>query len=255
MIPELFKIGPVAINSFGIMAMLAFLVPTLLLRKELVRHELDPDIANGIAIAAMIGGFFGSRLYYIFEHWQNFLKNPSDYIFTGAGLVWYGGLIGGAIAVAWYVNYSKISISLIADLMAPLLALGQVFGRGGCLLSGDGDYGPPSDLPWAMAFPNGLVPTSVPVHPTPIYDMIFLLAFFGVLWSIRFRQFPRGAMFGFYLVLIGFGRFVTEFFRITPVVVLGLTMAQIISLVLIAAGFVLILIVRFKSVRLRDRKS
>ncbi len=240
MIPELFSIGPVTINSFGIMAMLAFLIPTILLRKEMERCELDAEMATGVAVAAMLGGFIGARIYFILERWDRFLAHPSDYLFTGAGLVWYGGLIGGVLAVALYVYRKNVSVALIADLTAPLLALGQFFGRGGCLLSGDGDYGPPSDLPWAMAFPNALVPTNVPVHPTPIYDMILLLAIFVVLWKFRFKKYPQGTLFGMYMILLGAERFITEFFRNTPKVLFGITMAQWISFALISTGAFLI---------------
>jgi len=243
MIPELFHIGPLTINSFGIMAMLAFLIPTLLLRKEVARNGLDPDLANSIAIAAMIGGFLGARIYFILERWQHFLANPSEYIFTGAGLVWYGGLFGGAFAVAWYIRRNKIALSVIADVIAPLLALGQVFGRCGCLLSGDGDYGPPTDVPWAMSFPKGIVPTHELVHPTPIYDMILLFAIFVILWNIRKRELPQGMKFSLYLILIGTERMITEFFRNTPKVLWGLTMAQWISVALIVAGIIILKVI------------
>ncbi|MFQ6114345.1 MAG: prolipoprotein diacylglyceryl transferase [bacterium] len=246
MIPELFKIGPITINSFGVMAMLAFLIPTLLLRKELARKGLDPDIANGIAVAAMIGGFLGARIYFIAERWDQFLADPADMIFTGAGLVWYGGLAGGFIAVTWYVNHKKIAIPLICDVIAPLLALGQAFGRMGCLLSGDGDYGPPTDVPWAMAFPKGVIPTTERVHPTPIYDMIFLLTIFWILWKIRKKNLPTGFKFSFYLVLLGTARIITEFYRNTAEIIFGLTMAQLISIGLIIIGGTLILILKSK---------
>jgi len=236
MIPELFKIGPITINSFGVMAMLAFLVPTLLLRKEVVRKGLHPDVANSLAIAAMIGGFLGARIYYIIERWDQFLADPWDYIFTGAGLVWYGGLAGGFIAATWYVHRKKISVPMICDLMAPLLALGQTFGRMGCLLSGDGDYGPPTDVPWAMSFPKGIVPTTEQVHPTPIYDMLILISIFAFLWNIRKKPLPDGFKFGLYMVLISGGRIVTEFYRATPKILLGLTLAQLISIGLIIIG-------------------
>lgn len=247
MIPELFKIGPVTINSFGVMAMLAFLIPTLMLRKEVSRKGYDPDLANGIAIAAMIGGFLGARFYYILERWHRFLAHPSDYLFTGAGLVWYGGLFGGMIAVIWYIHHNKISIPVIADVMAPLLALGQVFGRGGCLLSGDGDYGPPTDVPWSMSFPKGIVPTTQHVHPTPIYDMFFLFVIFMILWHIRKKEMPTGLKFNLYLIFMGIERIITEFFRNTPKVFMGLTMAQLISIFLIIVGGILILRIKAKN--------
>ena len=252
MIPELFKIGPITINSFGVMAMLAFLVPTLLLRKEVERIGQHPDLANSLAIAAMIGGFLGARIYYIAERWDKFLANPTDYIFTGAGLVWYGGLIGGFAAATWYVHRKNISVLVICDIMAPMLALGQTFGRMGCLLSGDGDYGPPSDVPWAMAFPNGIIPTTERVHPTPIYDMIILLSIFAFLWRIRKKELPYGFKFGLYLALIGGGRIFTEFYRTTPKVFLGLTVAQLISVGLIGIGGAMMVYLKRKS---RPRKN
>lgn len=241
MIPELFEIGPLTINSFGVMAMLGFLVPMLLLRREMARRNYDPDLANGIIIAAMIGGFLGARFYFIIERWGRFLADPMDYIFSGAGLVWYGGLIGGFLGVYWYVNRKRVAFPLICDLMAPLLALGQMFGRAGCLLSGDGDYGPPTDVPWAMSFPNGIVPTTEQVHPTPLYDMILLFAIFLFLWKIRKKEMPTLFKFSFYLILVGAERIFTEFFRTTPEILLGLTMAQLISMGLIIAGVAIIL--------------
>jgi len=240
MIPELFKIGPLTINSFGVMAMLGFLIPTLLFRKEFARFKYDPDLANGITIAAMIGGFVGARIYFIAERWDGFLANPGDYLFTGAGLVWYGGLIGGILGVYLYVRSKKISFPFVFDLIAPLLALGQTFGRMGCLLSGDGDYGPPTDVPWAMSFPKGIIPTNELVHPTPIYDIIWLFSSFLFLWSIRKKELPTGFKVGLYLILIGSGRILTEFFRTTPKILLSLTAAQLISIVFITIGGIIL---------------
>ncbi|MFQ5771925.1 MAG: prolipoprotein diacylglyceryl transferase, partial [bacterium] len=198
------------------------------------------------------GGFLGARIYYIAERWQQFLADPADYIFTGAGLVWYGGLFGGFLATIWYVHHKNISIPLTCDLMAPLLALGQTFGRMGCLLSGDGDYGPPTDVPWAMSFPKGIIPTVEKVHPTPIYDMIILLTIFGVLWKIRKKSLPTGFKFNLYLILLGAGRFFTEFYRNNPKVLLGLTMAQLISIGSIIIGGTLMLYITMKE---KSKKS
>jgi len=240
MIPELFKIGPLTINSFGVMAMLGFLIPTLLLRKEFARFKYDPDLANGIIIAAMIGGFVGARIYFIAERWDGFLANPGDYLFTGAGLVWYGGLIGGILGVYLYVRSKKIGFPFIFDLVAPTIAIGQTFGRMGCLLSGDGDYGPPTDLPWAMSFPKGIIPTTELVHPTPIYDIIWLFGTFLFLWTIRKKELPAGFKMGLYLVLVGVGRILTELFRTTPKILVGLTAAQLISVVFVIVGGIIL---------------
>jgi phosphatidylglycerol:prolipoprotein diacylglycerol transferase len=111
----------------------------------------------------------------------------------------------------------------------------------GCLLAADGDYGPPSDVPWAMAFPKGVVPVDVPVHPTPIYEMIFLLTFFAILWKIRRRPFPDGTFFGLYFIAAGIGRFVTEFWRTTPKIAFDwMSLAQIISIGMIITGLLII---------------
>lgn len=239
--PELYKLGPFTLHSFGVMAMLGFLVPTLIMRREFKRLKIDPDFASTIAVAAIIGGFIGARLYYLIEHWQDFLREPWSMIFSGAGLVWYGGLFGGVAAVAWTIKHYKMPFWQVADIVSILLLLGQAFGRMGCLLAADGDYGPPTDVPWAMSFPDGVVPTNERVHPTPLYDIAILLTFFGILWSQRKRNFVPGTMFGMYFIAVGIGRFITEFWRTTPKILFGwMTMAQIISVVLIAAGVAMI---------------
>lgn len=241
MYPELFKIGPFTLHSFGVMAMLGFLIPTLIMRKEFSRKEMDPELANSISVAAIIGGFLGARLYYIIEHWQDFLQHPADYIFSGAGLVWYGGFFGGLLAVMWFVLHYKIPFWKTADVVGPQLLLGQAFGRMGCLLAADGDYGPPSDLPWAMAFPKGVVPVEVTVHPTPLYEMVFLLTFYAILWNWRHRSYPAGTFFGLYFICVGIGRFSTEFWRTTPKLLFGwMSLAQMISIAMIITGLIII---------------
>ena len=244
MYPDLFKIGPITIHSFGVMAMLGFLVPTLILRKEFRRLNIDPDLANNIAVGAIIGGFLGARLYFIIEHWGDFLRDPAGMIFSGAGLVWYGGLVGGVLGVLLVIrSYQKMlfkkhgpgakvpSIFQFGDMIMPLILLGYAFGRCGCQLAGDGDYGPPSDLPWAMAYPHGVVPTFVRVHPTPIYDIILSTTFFFILWKLRKRPFATGTLFGLALIAMGVERFITEFFRNTPKIAFGwMTLALLLQI-------------------------
>lgn len=245
MIPELFKIGPVTLHSFGLMAMLGFLIPSLIMRGEFRRHNIDPDFASTIAVSAIIGGFIGARGYYLLEHWQDFLNDPVSMLFSGAGLVWYGGFFGGTVAVIFVVNKNKLPILPTIDLIAPLMMLGYAFGRGGCFLSGDGDYGPPSDVPWAMAFPKGIVPTEVPVHPTPLYNIAITLIFFALIWRVRTRDFPAGTIFAVSIIAGGLERFITEFWRNTPKIAFGwMSLAQIISIVLVVAGGIMIHLVR-----------
>jgi len=241
MCPDILIIGPLTVHSFGLMAMLAFLVPMLILRREFRYHHIDPNLASTITVAAMIGGLTGARIYYIIEHWHRFLQKPFAFIFGCTGLVWYGGLIGGVITVAWVIQHYKMPFLKTVDLIAPLLLLGYSFGRVGCFLSGDGCYGPPSDLPWAMAFPKGIVPTNIPVHPTPVYAIIICMIFFAILWSIRHRKFISGTMFGLYLISAGIDRFIVEFWRNTPKLAFGwMSLAQMISIILVLAGLLII---------------
>ena len=157
MYPELFTIGPVTIYSFGLMAALGFLTAGFLLERELTRVGRDKEMAGSIIIAALIGGIIGSKIYYLIENPHLLSQDFWGSVFSGAGLVWYGGLIGGFLAVVWWIRRKGLPFLLVADLMGPLLLMGQGFGRVGCFLAGDGDYGPPSDVPWAIAFPNGVV--------------------------------------------------------------------------------------------------
>jgi phosphatidylglycerol:prolipoprotein diacylglycerol transferase len=234
-------IGKFTLHSFGVMMMLGFLVPTIFMRRAFQEENLDPDLASTISVAAIIGGVIGARLYFIVEHWGGFVRAPFAMIFSGAGLVWYGGLIGGVLTVTWAVKHYQMPFWKTADIVATLVLLGQAFGRMGCLLAADGDYGPPTDVPWAMSFPNGAVPTTDLVHPTPIYDMILLLASFFILWPMRRRNLAPGTLFGLYFIAVGVGRFITEFWRTTPKILFGwMTLAQIISVALVALGLVLV---------------
>ncbi|UCF20770.1 MAG: prolipoprotein diacylglyceryl transferase [Gemmatimonadota bacterium] len=240
----LFTIGPFKAGTFGFLVALGFIVPAFILEKDFPRKGLDGQLAFTTVLAAAVGGMLGGRIYYTIEHWDQVLEQPARMLLTGSGLVWYGGLLGGVLGAAGYCYLKRIPFLVVCDLFAPMLALGHVFGRLGCLLSGDGDYGPPTDVPWAMAFPRGAVPTTERVHPTPIYDMILLLAVLAFLWSFRKREYRPGFLFGFYLILSGIARFITEFYRLTPEVWLGLTTAQLFSIALVVTGIALTLLLR-----------
>ena len=239
MIPVLFQIGSFKIGSYGVMMVVAFLTCLWLLRRELVKNQFNGDWAFTIVTAAAIGGIIGARLYLILENLHDFLLDPSGMIFSRSGLTWYGGFIGGFIAVVWTIHRFQASDLRIVDLVAPLLILGYGIGRIGCLLAGDGDYGPPSNLPWAMSFPHGMIPTDVPVHPTPIYETLLSLLLFTVLWRLRKRNHIPGLMLGGMLIFYGLERFTTEFWRITPKVLWGwLSAAQILSVFAILFGLI-----------------
>jgi phosphatidylglycerol:prolipoprotein diacylglycerol transferase len=122
------------------------------------------------------------------------------------------------------------------DITAPCIAIGQVLGRMGCFISGDGCYGRPTTLPWGLAFPDGAIPINTLVHPTPLYEAFVLLIVFVVLWSLRLQGLPRGRSIGIYLIASGRERFFVEFIRLHHKVWLGMTAYQIASVVLILLG-------------------
>lgn len=225
--PVIFEFGPIKLYSFGLMAALAFLFGSRLLRLEMERRRYPEGTYSSYAIAALVGGFIGARLNYLFTHLEEFRADPRGAMFSGAGLVWYGGLVGGIVATWLLSRKHKRSFIELGDAFAPSLAGVYLLGRVGCFVSGDGDYGYATDVPWAMAFPNGIVPTMERVHPTPVYEVLMTLPILILLWRTRLRDWPVGRQFGLYLILTGLERFVVEFWRTNQRDVMGLTVAQV----------------------------
>lgn len=242
--PEL-NIGPLTLQTFGLMFALAFLAAGLLIAKRLKELGKPVDWAYEMGFSALIGGIVGSRLYYVVENYDSVKDDLIGNLFSGSGLVWYGGAIGGALAVLLWAHYRGFLGLVLLDLAAPALALGYAIGRCGCQLSGDGDYGKPWDGPWAMAYPDGTVPTDEQVHPTPIYEALAMGFGAWLLWQLRDR-FRAGILFALYLLYAGAERFLVEFLRRNEDVALGLTMAQLESLAMMLAGVVWIAVVRHR---------
>ena len=237
MYPTIIDFGPVGIHSYGLMLATAFITVVFVIQSELKRRDFVPELASTIVMAAAIGGIVGAKIYSALLDGQITFRE----LFSTSGLVWYGGFIGGCLAVIIVVLRSPNPFLPTIDIVGPTVVLGYGIGRIGCLLAGDGDYGPPSDLPWAMAFPNGTVPTDVPVHPTPIYETLLSCTFFGILWSQRRRfEATPGALFGASLVALGVERFIAEFWRITPRVLGWMSAAQLFSIAAFILGIVLI---------------
>jgi phosphatidylglycerol:prolipoprotein diacylglycerol transferase len=234
MYPEI-NIGPLTLQTFGLMFALAFLGAGALIARRLDELGRPVDWAYEMGFAALIGGVVGSRGYYIVENYDQVKDDLLGNIFTGSGLVWYGGALGGAIAVLIWAWYRGIIGLALLDLAAPALALGYAIGRCGCQLSGDGDYGKAWDGPWAMAYPDGTVPTEQTVHPTPIYETLAMGLGAYVLWQLR-NRFRAGILFAIYLVYAGAERFLVEFIRRNEDALLGLTQAQLESAVMMIAG-------------------
>lgn len=250
MIDELFHIGSFAISPFGVLLVCAFLASYLQLRWGMKYLGIgDEEDASAIVFAAGVGGIVGAKVYYAL------LKADWRSLYDRAGLVWYGGFILGAIAVIWTLRRRRLPAWPMVDIATLALALGYGIGRIGCFLVGD-DYGRPTSLPWAVAFPKGLPPTTagdlrwyfqvdlpaeiqdstlLKVHPTQIYETLAALA----IWLIGLRVFKRrgsaGSTAAVVLSLLAVERFLVEFLRIKDDRFLGpLTLAQAISLLVLA---------------------
>ena len=232
--PEI-HIGPLELQTFGICFALAFLVSGLIVGRRLRELGHPADWTYEMVFAALIGGLIGSRLDFVLQNWDEVSDDLLGNIFSGSGLVWFGGLVGGALGVILWARWRRFLGWQLFDTAAVPLAAGYAVGRIGCQLSGDGDYGVESDLPWAMSYPEGTVPTTDEVHPTPVYETLAMGLVAVVLWRLRDR-FAPGVLFGIYLIVAGVERFLIEFIRRNDEVVAGLTQAQLISLVLLAVG-------------------
>ncbi len=228
------------------MIALAFLTglwtATLRARREKIPGECIADITLWL----MIGAIVGARIVYVATYWkEQFADQPFPEIFAiwHGGLVYYGGLIGATIAGMIYIHWKKLPLWKTADVFAPSIALGSVFGRTGCLLNGC-CYGRPTGLPWAISFPadNPLHPPTYPVHPTEIYDALLnLFLYFGLAWLFRHKKFD-GQIFATYLLCYSVTRSFVEYFRGDYSNLhyhLGLTPAQWISVPIFMAGLML----------------
>ena len=256
MYPVLIQIGGFTVTSFGVMMALAFLAAGWVASRELARVGLDPEQAWDMVGYAAVFGILGSKIYYMILNWQDTMADPMRALLSRSGLVWYGGLILAAAVIAWRVKKTGMPLGRMADASALALAVGYAIGRMGCFLVGD-DYGRPSDLPWAVAFPEGAppstaanlrefgvdIPASVPddtvyaVHPTQLYEVGMSLIIFFILKRVQPRLAIPGMLFMLWVALAGVERFIVEIFRAKDDRFLGvLTVAQLISVLLMAAG-------------------
>jgi phosphatidylglycerol:prolipoprotein diacylglycerol transferase len=234
--PEIQVLG-ISIKTFGVCFALAFLASGMTVSRRLVEIGRSSEWAYEMVFAAVVGGLVGSRGYYLIQNYSDVKHDLLGNIFSGSGLVWYGGAIGGAIAVCiWAWRRGFLGLTLL-DVCAPALAIGYAVGRVGCQVSGDGDYGKAWDGPWAMAYPHGTVPTTQTVHPTPIYETVAMGLAAWALWRAR-NAFRPGVLFACYLVLAGSERFLVEFLRRNDPVAAGLTAPQLESLAMLVVGLV-----------------
>ena len=267
MIPILLRLGPfhlfghpltLTIYSYGLMMALGFIAADLVIAADCPRRGIDPEYATAVVLWGALGGLIGARLYDVLDNWRLYIADPVSIVWSGAGFVWFGGFIGGVTAACLVARYYKVSVGATADMCGPALAIGQALGRIGCHLSGDGDWGAPSTLPWAVAYTKAIVGwgpqtvlklgphgelvsgffPGVRVHPTSLYETILYTVVFLILWSMRKRAGREGRIFYLYLLLLGACRFMVEFLRINPRVLFGLSEAQLIALTMMVAGTV-----------------
>jgi len=236
------QIGQLRLWTYGLMLALGLWQGYYFFRQEIRRRNLPIDDA-ALMLAIAIAGVAGAKLYHVIvttiltEH-----QAPSWHSLVDmGGLAWNGGLIAGFAVLIFYARAKSVSIWKLLDAASPAAAIGYAFGRLGCFLAGDGDYGKPTNLPWGMSFPHGLVPTTQRVHPTPLYELLGSVFLFVVLMRVARRNPAPGTVFALYLIGSGTFRVAVEFIRINPPVLFGLTEAQVVSLAAIVYGGVLLL--------------
>ncbi len=253
MVPVLLTLpGGITIYSFGAMMALGFLVSGYVVSVELGRKGYDPEDAWSMVLWAAVGGIVGARTLAIISEWRTFLEHPMASLFSGSGFVWYGGLIGGFVSVSVFVFRHGIRWLDTVDCVAPALAIGQAIGRIGCQVAGDGDWGKPTTLPWAVAYPNAIVgwsawlrenglPPETRVHPAPVYETLAYCAIFCAIWLLRDKNWKPGTMLGIYFVTSSVARFLVESIRVEPILAAGMSQAQWIAIPLLLAGILLLL--------------
>ena len=249
--PFVVHLGGFTITGYGIMMMAGFLMGGWTYASELRRRGLDTSIAWDTVVLAIVGGLLGSKAYYAIA------SGDIRGLFTRGGLVWYGGLFGGAASVFAWMWWRRLPTRVLLDAVSPALAVGYLLGRVGCFLVND-DYGRPTELPWGMVFPRGAPPSSaanltemfgvtlppgtpptqlLAVHPTQLYEIAFTFAVFVALWRWRDHRHAPGWLFGMFLVLSSVERIVVEVFRAKDDRILGpVTVAQLLSVALILVG-------------------
>ena len=264
---------PWTIPTFGLMVACAMLASYFVLRADLARHGIaDKNSGESEALISFpcLAGFVGAKLYHLLESPAEIFADPVHQLFSPYGFAWFGGLIAGFATFAFVARRitrhnaatgHPVSLLTIFDAGSPAAALGYGIGRIGCLLSGDGDYGIPTSLPWGMSFPNGLVPTVERVHPTPLYEFIVACGIAWWLWrkgasdrgtqastdsgspsdahAITASARRPGEVFAAYLVLTGVARFLVEFIRINPRSFLGMSNAQAAAAASVITGIIL----------------
>ncbi|HEY6412953.1 MAG TPA: prolipoprotein diacylglyceryl transferase family protein [Edaphobacter sp.] len=270
-------LGPVHLGTFGLLLWLAAVVATVVLHRNFLRNGVDGDALSVVAFV-VIGGVIGAKAWHELQNVGELRfamrqivapgwSHPMDVVmgflhWFQAGFAWFGGMVAGIAVLMWQgraVRFKgpqegtlgkRVGAMRMLDLAAPAAAVGYGVGRIGCLLSGDGDYGIKTTLPWGVHMrPDALVPTTDLVQPTPCYELLFSLVLAWWLWRRGKKHLPVSVITGEYLVLSGIGRFLVEFVRINPRIYWGMSNAQAAAVGSILVGLVLIGVARAKNVQ------
>lgn len=242
--PILFQFGPLTVHTFGVLVGLGFVAGLWVAGRRARAAGLNPDVVQDLVFPwILVGGLVGARLWYVASYWQrDFAGHPLSealQIWRG-GLVFYGGLAGAFLAATYRLHRLRLPYWKVADVLAPGIALGHVFGRLGCLLNGC-CHGRPADLPWAIRYPRGAIPFDTPVHPAQLYEAGLNLLLCGALVWLHARRRFDGQVFGWYLVAYACIRSIAEYFRgdydrVSEPARLILTPGQATSAVILVAG-------------------
>jgi phosphatidylglycerol---prolipoprotein diacylglyceryl transferase len=242
MLPYL-HLGPLTIPTFGLMVALALITSAYILQADFDRRGMKADAFFMITVAGLVG-ILGAKLYHLLEEPSIFFADPWPLLFSRYGFAWFGGFLGGFGTMLFLGWRAKLPLLTFLDACSPAAAFGYGIGRIGCFLSGDGDYGKPTSLPWGMSFPNGVVPTTQRVHPAPLYELIIWCAIGVFLWHMGSKALKgpkaKGEIFCNYLILTGIARFLVEIIRINPPWILGMSNAQVASVASIIIGVLLL---------------
>jgi len=235
--PTLFHLLGITITSYGASKALAALAAGWLLSREFRRLGWNPAVVTNLVLATTVVGFLGAKLYYLAEHANDMMSHDLG----GSGFTWYGGFLAGAATFLLLARHYRLPIVTLAGISTAPLSVAYGIGRIGCLLAGDGTYGRPTSLPWGVTFTHGTMPTTVPVHPTPLYEALAAFATAALLWRVRRRWQPSTTV-AVYLILAGTARFLVEIVRINTKAWLGLTQPQLWSLALVTVGAAVLLL-------------
>jgi len=235
--PVAFAIGPVEVRWYGILIALGILQVVLWMMWQVRRGGgLSYDTVFNAAIVGIPSGIIISRLLHVIDFSEYYIENP-QLIIGGEGLTIYGALLGGTLGIWIYSRFSSFRFAYMFDLMVPSVILAQAIGRVGCVINGC-CYGDVCSLPWAIVYthPGSLAPSGIPVHPTQVYEIIYLLVIFGVTLSLRGRLRPDGSLFMVYLGFYSLWRLGIDFIRegTSFLFFFGLHQAQVIALVVLA---------------------